>query len=398
MLIELLIAITTGILAGIVTGLIPGIHVNLIAILALSLSPFIPLSPIAICTFIISLAITHSFLDSIPSIYLGAPDPDKALITLPGHKLLIKGLGHNAITYTLIGSLGSLILGLILIPLIIPAMILLQPLLKNYIGYILLIIILYLILSDKKPLYCLIAFLLSGILGIITFNLPMKQPLFPLLSGLFGFSLLLLSLDQTTIPKQKNKPLKLPNKEATKAISSSTFLGFIAAFLPGFGSSQAAIFANKICKSDSAKSESFLCLVGGINTSNMLISIATAFALTKARNGAIVAVLKLTEINFYTLLIFLAAALTTAGIATLLALFLSKKFALFISKVNYKKVIFSILIFTTSLVFIFDQLIGIIVLATATALGIFASQLNIGKSHLLGCLLLPVILFFLIPT
>ena len=120
MFVEVLIAIFLGICAGCATGLIPGIHVNLISVLVLSLSAYLLgfTSPVILAVFIISLAITHSFLDSLPSIYLGAPDAGQELNVLPGHRLLHKGEGHNAIVYTLIGSLGCLVLGLILFPLL----------------------------------------------------------------------------------------------------------------------------------------------------------------------------------------------------------------------------------------------------------------------------------------
>ena len=55
-----------------------------------------------------------------------------------------------------------------------------------------------------KRIKSLLLFILSGILGIIVFSIPnMKQPLFPMLSGLFGFSIMLVSLLQKSeIPKR----------------------------------------------------------------------------------------------------------------------------------------------------------------------------------------------------
>ena len=79
---------------------------NLVSVLLISSAPFLLAftSPIVLAVFIISLAITHTFLDAIPSIYLGAPTEAQALNVLPGHRLLMKGLGHNAIMYTVIGA------------------------------------------------------------------------------------------------------------------------------------------------------------------------------------------------------------------------------------------------------------------------------------------------------
>jgi len=92
MILEILIALLLGVCAGTISGLTPGIHVNLISLILISLSSYFLgfTSPIVLGVFIISMAVTHTFLDSIPSIFLGAPDADMALGVLPGHKLLLK--------------------------------------------------------------------------------------------------------------------------------------------------------------------------------------------------------------------------------------------------------------------------------------------------------------------
>ena len=81
MLAELLFFLLLGILAGTFTGLMPGIHINLIGALLVSASVsflfFIP--PLYFVVFITSMAITHTFLDFIPSVFLGCPDTDTEL-------------------------------------------------------------------------------------------------------------------------------------------------------------------------------------------------------------------------------------------------------------------------------------------------------------------------------
>jgi len=397
----ILITIILGIFSGIITGLIPGIHVNLISLLVLSFSPLLLkiTDPLTLAIYIISLALTHTFLDSLPGIYLGAPDAGTELNVLPGHRLLLQGKGHNAVVYTVIGSLGSLIVGIVLFPVFIFSMAKIYPLVKDYIGYILIVIMVYMIFKDKdKRLKSLTIFLLAGSLGIIIFSLPnLNQPLFPLLSGLFGFSILLLSLlEKSTIPPQDfSQPLSLSKKNMLKAVPAASGVGFIAAFLPGFGSSQAAIVATNIV--GDIGDEGFLTLVGGINTANMLISIATAYILEKSRNGAILTINKLLgKIDLKTVLIFLAVSLLVGGIASILAIKISKVFSHYIVKVKYNLIIWTILIFITLLTIYFDGYLGLLILSTATALGLVASSWNVGKNHLMGCLILPVILYLIL--
>jgi putative membrane protein len=401
MFIETVIALILGVLSGVVTGLIPGIHVNLISLIVLSVSPLLLAitSPVVVGVYIISLALTHTFLDSLPSIYLGAPDEAQALNVLPGHRLLHQGEGHNAIVYTVIGSFGCLLLGIALFPLFILSMAKVYPLVKGAIGYILALIMIFMIGKDKgKRLKSLVLFLIAGCLGLLIFSIPtLNQPLFPLLSGLFGFSILLLSLLQKSkIPKQDlSKPLTISKKNVAKSVTAASGVGFIAAFLPGFGSSQAAIVATNIV--GDIGDEGFLSLVGGINTANFLISIGTAYALQKARNGAILTVNKLLgEIGMQEVLLFLGVALIVGGIAAFLAINLSKVFSKLIVKVNYSYIVWSIVGFITLLTFFFDGFLGLIILVTATAVGILASSWGVGKNHLMGCLILPVILYFVL--
>ena len=78
MLIEIILFIFFGIIFGTFTGLIPGIHINLIGVLLVSASAslFFSINPIYFVIFISSMAITHTFIDFIPSIFLGCPDTD----------------------------------------------------------------------------------------------------------------------------------------------------------------------------------------------------------------------------------------------------------------------------------------------------------------------------------
>ena len=399
MILEIFLALFLGVLSGIITGLVPGIHVNLVSVLLVSFSAVLLTytSPLVLAVFIISLAITHTFLDAIPSIYLGAPTEGQALNVLPGHRLLMKGLGHNAIMYTVIGALGSLLLSILLFPFFIFTMDKISPLVNQIIGYLLVGIMAYMIFKEKKWLQSLVVFLLSGSLGLLVFSIPnLKQPLFPLLSGLFGLSILIESLRQkSVIPKQKSAPLSLSKKNLTKSVSAASGMGFVAAFLPGFGSGQAAIIATNVV--GDVGDEGFLTLVGGLNTASMAISIAAAYVLQKARNGAIVSVNEIIgSVGFSEMLLFVGVALVAGGAAALLTIYLSKFFAKIIVKVNYTKLLSGIIIFITLLTLYFDGFIGLTILLTASAIGLVTSAFSVGKNHLMGCLILPVILYFVL--
>lgn len=400
MLLEIFIALLLGVMIGTLTGLTPGLHVNLVSLIVLSLSPILLqfTSPVVLGIFIISLAMTQTFLDALPSIYLGAPDESQALNVLPGHRFLLRGEGHLAVVYNTLGSLGCVLLSLILFPLFIWSMGFIYPFVKGIMGYLLALIMAFMIGKEKKKwLHSLTAFLLAGILGVLVLGSNMKQPLFPLLSGMFGFSILFVSLkDKVKIPLQNAESMVgISRKNLAKSVSAATGMGFISAFLPGFGNSQAAIVATQVV--GDVGDEGFLTIVGGLNTASMLISLAAVYVLDKARNGAIVVVKELVDkIGFSELLLFLGAALAASGMGAIFALKLSKVFSRHIAKVNYARLILGIMGFILLLTFYFDGFLGLLVLLTSTALGLVAAHWGVGKNHLMGCLILPVILYFIL--
>ena len=398
MIFEILIAITLGILCGLFTGLAPGIHINLVNTLIVSVLPTLLLcaNPLSLCIFIISMSITHTFLDTIPSIYLGAPEDEKALGILQGHKMLLKGEGYAAVYYTIYGALLALILSIMLAPLMIKLFKYSYPLIQPYVGYILLIVVAIMIFKDELKLWALSLFLISGILGIIVFSMPnISDPLFPLLSGLFGVSTLILSLsDKVTLKKQKIEKPKIEKISAIKSVLSSTFAGTIISFLPGMGPSQGAVISQSISKNDDKNA--FLMTIGGIGTVGMLVSFVTLFAINKARNGSVIAIEKILQIDAVTFLIFLIVSLIVGIICFSLTLLVAKKFSDIITKVNYQKLVLSVITIIVIICFILSGWIGLLILATSTSIGLIAPLKGVQRSHAMGCLILPVIFYFLL--
>ena len=147
-----IIALLLGVLSGTITGLTPGIHINLISIMILSFSEFLLkiTTPITLVVFITAMSITHTFVDFIPSIFLGAPDEDSILSILPGHKLLLQGKGYYAIVFTLYGSLSALIIILIFTPIFIYLLPFIYDKIQKIMFIILLIISGLLIFSENE--------------------------------------------------------------------------------------------------------------------------------------------------------------------------------------------------------------------------------------------------------
>ncbi len=403
MLIQLIIALIVGVSAGTITGLIPGVHINLVAalILAFVSAPIFPnLSPIIFVVFIIAMSIMHSFVDFIPAIFLGAPDEDTILSILPGHKMLKKGRAHEAVLLTLVGSSIAIVFVLLISPLFILFLPKIYPYIKTIMPFILLLASIFLIFSEKNSrLFALLIFFLAGFLGIATLNLPIKQPFLPLLTGLFGSSALILSIkNKIKIPKQKIitiKKLNLKKKEILNAGLGGIIASPLCSFLPGLGSGQAAVIGSEVV-GDMSQRE-FLILLGMINTIVISLSFVTLYTINKARTGVAVAVSKiLPALTTNNLILILVIILISGTITFFMAIFLSKRFSLYIQKVDYTILSYIILSILLAIVLSFSGFLGLLVFIISTFLGLSAISSGIKRIHLMGCLLLPTILFYLL--
>lgn len=398
MVIEFVLALLLGLIAGTITGLIPGIHINLLAVILISsLSYFSQFPLISLAVFITSLAITHTFIDFIPSVFLGAPDEDTFLSVLPGHQMIKRGLAHEAIVLTLYGSLSALVV----ILLFAPVFIFLAPFffekLKFILAFILIFISAYLVLREEKIMLSMAVFLLAGFLGFTSLSLPIQQPLLPLLTGLFGVSSILISIkNKTKIPKQEIKPvtkIRIPKKEYAKSMIGSIISAPMSSFLPGIGSGHAAVIGSELIPQSK---KGFLVLLGSINTIVIGLSFITLFSIGKTRTGAAVAISEILKtITLTHLTTIILTIILSGACAFFIAINLSKIASQKINQINYTKLSISIILVLLMVNIIFSNFLGFILLITSTALGVFTILSGARRINLMGSLLMPTIIFYL---
>ncbi len=395
MFLEILLAISIGILAGVFTGLLPGIHTNLVSVFLVSFSPLLLgyFTPISLAILIVAMTIANNYIDFIPAIYLGAPDEDTALSAQPGHSMLLKGQGHKAVLLSLLGSTLALPLVLIFTPILIFTLPKIYPFAERMMAWILIWICILLIAKEKFRTQALIIFILSGFLGIASLNSNISQPLLPLLTGLFGASALIQSISQKVqIPQQEISKLEIKKSELIKPSISAVLIAPFCSFLPGMGSSQAAIIGSSIFREISR--EQFLILVGSVNTIINSLAFVVLYTIGKSRTGSAVAVQNILQLSVENLVYITAIIMITAIISIFLAMVISKIFAKNIDKINYSKISIAILIFLTVVIFYFTGPIGFLIFAVSTILGITCSLLEVRKGFLMGSLLIPTILFY----
>jgi putative membrane protein len=393
MLIELIIFLILGIFAGTFSGLFPGIHINLIGAFLVSLSTTIlsKIQPAYLVVFIVAMAITHTFLDFIPSIFLGCPNTDTELSILPGHELLKEGKGYAAVMLSIKGCLIAILLFLLISFPLIFLISEIYPIIQKIIPLLLILAVIFLVFTEKNKAKALLVVILTGFLGLSVLNLDLKEPLLPLLTGLFGSSSLILSIKtKTQIPKQDLKEIKV---KTTKPILASLISSPLCGFLPGLGSGQAAILGNSISKSDK---KGFLILLGATNTLVMGFSFLALYTISKTRTGMAVAIQEIIgQPSAKILILILIVVLISGIISYFLTKHLAKFFSKRINKINYSLLSKIILIILSLITLGFSGIFGFIVLIASTLTGIYCITLGVKRTNMMGCLLLPTILLYL---
>lgn len=394
-MITLILWMLAGVLLGVVTGMIPGLHVN-------NLTPaFVILAggsgSVEIASLIVAMSITNVFVSYIPSTYLGVPEEGTELSVLPAHRLLLDGRGHYAVKLVVFGCLGGLLAGAVFL---LPFLVVVGPAyeaVKPYMHWLLLFVVVVMIAIERSPskiAWSCVIFVLSGFLGLIALDggiLKSETALMPLLSGLFGASVLLPSIaSNCRLPEQKiddEEPQGLK-----KPILTGAFAGAVTGIIPGIGPSQGTVLVQLVsgCRGE----EDFLAAVSSVNTSKAMFSFAALYAIERGRSGAAVAVGQILEIGNRELAIMVGASLFAGGMAGLLTLKLSKMMAKGMSKLPYRGMCAAVLTFITVLVFLYSGLIGLLVFATATSIGILPAVVQVKRTHAMGVILLPCILFF----
>ena len=399
MIFEILFFSFFGILVGLLFGIVPGLHVNVILPLLLSLASLSKIDSYYVAAFIVSVAVTEIFVNFISSIFIGAPDADSALSVLPGHKMLLEGRGYEAIKLIVIGGIGALILSLAIVFLLSQIFKVIYELSRPYVHWLLIAITLFMIATEKKLTKIFSAvfiFFLSGFLGVISLNssLTHSNVLFPILTGLFGLPTLLTSVfEKARIPKQESdEVLKISGKEILRSIFLGSLAGVIVGFLPAIGISEAAVIVQYFGSNDA---RNFLITLSGISIGNEIFSLISLYLVNNPRSGASIAIQKiLTTLNFYDVLFIAGVICLSSGIAATLTLYLGKKIPKYLEKINYTSLCTCAIVFVFGMIFLLNGILGLLFAFVSTSIGLLAINFGIKRSHCMGVLLFPSILFF----
>lgn len=387
---------------GAVTGLIPGLHTNNIALLLLMLSATAGALNLYFCIMIVAAAIAHTFLDIIPSTFIGAPEEDTALVVLPAHSMVLRGRGYEAISLSALSSLAAVVL---CFALLVPFYVLLRgpvglyDTIESTVPWILICISLIVIVTNRYPLRALIVFALSGMFGMIALDfttsfLMKSSPVFPALTGLFGASTLLYSR-QRSLPEQdvQEHPVQLKKRD----IGSGAVAGGFVSILPGVSSSIAATLVLSVRRE--WRDESVISILSAINTSTNFFVLAVLFMVLKARSGFALVIRELLHVSRWDGVVpphpfnlFLVGVIIASGISYYLTKGVGKFIARNISRISYDMLLKISFLVIVVMVVAFTGPLGMLIFGVATAIGLLCLDLQVRRSTCMGVLMVPLII------
>lgn len=413
-MIELVIACFIGILIGTTTGMIPGIHVNTAGAILFASSTFLLsfLSPEFLCVLMVAMSIAHALIEFVPSMLLGVPQEGTATSILPGHRMVLQGRSKEVIRVVSVGGFGAILVTIAMLPIFAIALPILHEISKPFTWMILLVASIYLtynLTSNMRDfLWSLLLFTLSGILGWIIFQTPISSgiTLMCTFSGLFGISTILFSLnDSSTIPHQN--PFYELNLDYNKfkSIFAGGITGAILGFLPGFGPAQGTVIAQAVSganDNDDDDTVNFLLATSGLNISDCLFSLIAIYIIGNPRSGIAVYMSYLIfEMSLNHLAIFIFASLIAVSVSLVLSLKLGDSFSRLMGGVDYKKLSIAVILLQIVILYVFifyykaPVLYITLALVTSTAMGMLPHYIGVGKSHLMGVLIIPAIVIYM---
>lgn len=399
---------------GLFTGLVPGIHVNTLASIMLmaygsleaSLSDIVPEAsvPTVVCCMIMSASVVHSYVDFVPSVFIGAPDAEDAISILPGHRLLLAGQGMRAVRAAAVGSLiGCSAAILIAVPMQLVMSEGLSDQLDGITKYVLMAVTFILMLNEyrKGTLFPgILCFILSGTLGYAVMNLPIPANgplgvegtlLMPMLTGLFGLPILLESDDGHPFPRQKDD-----RKDPVGMVPGlkGVLMGSIAGWFPGITSTVGATVSATVMPDRTP--ERFISTVASIGTVTTVLSLVTLSISGGGRSGTVIVIGDILGDSVSGVMSEpFMMLLVSASVGSLLGYWLTIQSGRLASRaigaVDQRRMNRAVILFLIALVFITTGLWGMAVLIGALLIGFLPSQFGMGRTALCGCLILPVL-------
>ena len=420
--ITLLLCAVGGALVAAVLALVPALHVYNVAgfvVLALAwLGESVP--PEHLAFFFLGMTTSYAMLNTIPSIFLAAPDDSTVFVVLPGQKYLLQRRGYEAAVLAGIGGLGGIGVLALLAPIASSLFPALRSILQPHLPWILWTVIAFVLLSEwpkgsdrapagwrrwwdgwKSLTAGLVTFLLSGLLGFILLYrslVPVTvayQNLLPAFAGLFAVPWILQNiLSRVEVPRQHvARTVDATPWLLARGTLAGVFGGLFAAFFPvGTGGIGGLLAGHATAQRDDRL---FLVSQGACKAvyyvGSLLFFFVPGLHLTRGGMAWMLGSLwsSYTPQTYY---LAVAAVVLTGTLSFFLLLLAARVAARLVGQVDYRWVSLGTLAVLLAIVAGMTGWGGLLICGVATGIGLIPLLWGSRRMNCMGVLLLPIAL------
>jgi putative membrane protein len=397
------VALLVGVGLGSVTGLTPGLHVNAVALGLVAVADRFP-SPLAAGVAVLAAGVVHSFLDVVPSLALGVPDAAQAPAALPGHRLVLAGRGREALRLSATGSAGATALALPLAAPVSALAVAWYPTVRASLPLVLAGVVAALLLTERSTRAAVagaVCTLASAGLGVVALPLaptPVHgavpgSVLAPLFAGLFGAPVLLDALDGEGVPDQSGTAPRLGGRALARTTVAGTVAGALVGYLPGVSAGVASALSLPAVGGDAGLDDGaarrYVVATSGANTANALFALFALSALGTPRTGVTVALVEAAVP--VRLVVLVPVAVAAAAVGTALVVAVGDRYLAVVGSLDQRALVVGVCVLLVVSAVAFAGVVGVVLLAAATAVGFLPPRLGCRRVHLMGVLIGPLL-------
>ncbi|MDI6883957.1 MAG: tripartite tricarboxylate transporter permease [Hadesarchaea archaeon] len=410
-----------GVIIGSLLSILPGLHPLNFAGIGVFLYLAFPMDPLGMALIFAGMLIAYAIVGTITTTFMGSPDDSTMYMAFPNQKYLMYGRGYEASVATGIGSMGSVVLLLMLAPFAGTIFPIFRKLLTPHFHWVLIGVTVYILQSEwpkdwgsraktrfgrlKDGWASLsagwVTFFLAMMLGFIVLNVPITpidkafQNIMPVFVGFFAVPWVLTNMaSRVDIPPQTvSNTFYISKKDLARGTTSGFLGGMFAAYQPIVTAGIGGVLAGH---STSTQGDVQFMISGSAGRFAYYVGAFFLFwvpllHLTRGGMAWITGVIyqPRTDSEFCLLMAAIAVA---AVFAFMLLVFLSRVVAKVIAGFSFKKISIAVLIGIILLVFWFSGLEGLVILTIATGLGLVPPMFRTRRLNLILGFFFPIFL------
>lgn len=415
-------AALAGTLVSSVLSCIPALHIYNVAalLLTVSLGAGSKIPDELFAMFMLGMVIGYAMLNTLPGIFLGAPDDSTLFMSLPSQQYLMRHKGYEAAVLSGVGGLAGVAILLVMAPMLFSIGRAVQRVVSPHLHWILAAIAIYMLMSEwpkgsgrgatalfrfwdawRSLLAGLVTFGLSGAVGLVLFYgnlIPADrafQNLTPAFVGLFAVPWVLQNiLTQVQIPAQHvSHSLDLTPGSLLRGVGSGAVGGLFAAIFPAVTAGIGGLLAGQAI----AQRDDRLFLVSQ-GTSKLVYYVGALLlffvpGLNLTRGGmAWMLGIVYTPRSWQIYAVAVAATLLCGALAFFLLLGLSRLFIWLITWYDYRWISVVTLVLLGGVVLALTGWMGLFIAAISSAIGLLPLLWGTRRVNAMGVLLVPMIL------